>query len=112
VLSGRSVSIIREPGDLVASERPAGWAVDQVREALEARSVPVRLCERLDQASSDDLCLLVAGCQRAAAREILGGLGASAPEGPEALALAAGKLGGREVLLAGGSDLRGLTLLC
>jgi hypothetical protein len=108
VRSGKGVSIIRDPADPIASGGPVEWAIGQVQEALAARGVAARLHEQIDQAPSGDLCLLAAGGKLPAAREILSGLGLSLPDTPEALALARAKAGSRSVVLAGGSDVRGL----
>jgi hypothetical protein len=105
---GKGVAIVRDPKDPVASERPVQWAVGQVREALEARAVPVRLCEQVKEARAGELCLLAAGGRAAVDREALEGTRLSVPDSPEALVLAHGRVGGQPVLLAGGSDARGL----
>ena len=105
---GRSLAINSDPADPVAAAAPAGCAIAQLQEALAARGIAAHLCERIEQAPAGARCLLAAGCRAPAAREILDGASLFVPEAPEALALAAGKIAGRPVLLAGGSDTRGL----
>jgi hypothetical protein len=101
---GRGVSIVCDPRDPVASAPPARWAAEQLRLALTQRGIAVRLCDRLDEAGPADLCVVAVGAVSAAARDAAIG----APTEAEALALAPGQLGGRDVLLAAGGDVRGL----
>ena len=102
--SGRGVSIVCDPRDPVASALPARWAAEQLRLVLVQRGLAVRRCDRLDEAGPADLCVVAVGAASAAARDAAIG----APMEPEALALAPGRLGGRDVLLAAGGDVRGL----
>src|ERR1700676_2716064 len=44
------VAIICDPGDPVASARPARWAAEQLQQALAGRGFSVRMCARLDEA--------------------------------------------------------------
>ncbi|MBI2951628.1 hypothetical protein HYY27_06005, partial [bacterium] len=104
--NGKGVSIVRPPANALAAQGPARWAVSQLQEALSARGVPVRLCDRTEDAGPEDLCVLVAGRESAAG--VLGAAGVSIPDVPEAVGLVPGRAGGRPVLLACGSDVRGL----
>jgi hypothetical protein len=106
--NGKGVAIVRDPGDATASSPAAQWAIGQVELALAARGLMVRRCERLEQARSGEIILAVAGSASAISQEALKGMGLSTPSGPEALALARCKTQGRSVLLACGSDIRGL----
>jgi len=106
--NGKGVSIVRPPADALAAQGPARWAVSQLQEALASRQVPVRLHDRTEDAGPEDLCVLVAGRESAEAREVLGAAGVSIPDVPEAVGLVPGRAGGRSVLLACGSDVRGL----
>jgi hypothetical protein len=76
-----------------------------LEQALTARGVTVRRLAGVEQAASGDLVIAAAGFDNAVAREIRPGLPAVA----EALALVPGKTGGRQVVLAAGHDVRGLT---
>jgi hypothetical protein len=100
----QSVAIISDPADPVAAASPAKWAVGQLREALATRGFAVRIVTKLEAVKPEELCVLAAGPQSALAREI----GTLPPDAPESLVLVPGKIGSREVLLAGGSDARGL----
>lgn len=105
---GEGVSIVRPPADALAAQGPVRWAVSQLREILTAGRVSVHLRDRMEEAGPDELCLLVAGRESAEARQVLDAAGVSIPEGPESLGLTPGKVGERPVLLACGSDVRGL----
>lgn len=80
--------------DPVASSPPARWAWKELQDALAARGV------------SGGPSIVAAGFESPVARQILKG---AVPAGPEALALAPGQMDGRPVVLAAGSDPRGLT---
>jgi hypothetical protein len=104
----KSVSIVVEPGDGIATSAPARWAAKLLQESLAARGVTVNLRQRLSEAGAGEICVLVAGAQSVLAQAILKSAGASIPPVPEALGLAQGRSGGRQVLLAAGHDPRGL----
>ena len=101
---GRGVSIVCDPGDPIASAAPARWAVEQLRQALGQRGLAVRVCARLDEANPADLCVVAAGGQSPLARDA----GLAVPAEAESVAIAPGRLGRRDVLVASGSDVRGL----
>jgi hypothetical protein len=101
-------SIVRDPADQTLAHRPVRWALEQLQEALAARGIAAGRRERVDQAPSDEVCIVAAGPASPPAREVLRGAGVSIPDTPESLALVQGAIGGRPVLLACGSDPRGL----
>jgi hypothetical protein len=102
------VSVLVDPADRVASAAPARWAAEQLQQALTARRVPVRICERLGDCDPSDLTIVSTG--RAASSETSLRLAPEfrPPDAPEALALAHGTLDERRVLFAAGTDVRGL----
>jgi hypothetical protein len=108
----KTLLIVRDPADPVAHEPAVGRAVERLREALSRRGVSARGLERLDAdgelSTVDEPCVLVAGDQNAAATHVLNGAGVRIPRTPEALGLVPGRLGDRSVLLASGTDARGL----
>ncbi len=107
--SGASgVSIAADPGDPIASAAPSQWALQQLREALAAQGAAVTMCKSLGQAAPEDLWVLAASASASPAREVLKGAGLTVPNAPESAALTPGKIAGRSVLLACGSDVRGL----
>lgn len=95
---GRRVSLVTDPSDPVASAAPARWAAKELEQALGRRGVPVAAHTRLEQAGAGDLCILIAGRKS----------GDPIPDVAEATGLLPSKIGGRPVLRAGGSDVRGL----
>ncbi len=78
--------------------------MEQLRQSLAGRGFAVRICKRLDEADPGDVCIVAAGGTSSMTRDV----GVLPPADPEALAIAPGRLGRREVLLASGSDVRGL----
>jgi hypothetical protein len=101
---GPGVAIVCDPADPIASAPPARWAGQQLQEALAARGCRARRCARLDEAAPTDLCVVAAGAPAAIVRA--GGV--APPAGAEALVIVPARLGGRDLLLAAGSDARGL----
>ena len=102
------VMIVWYPDDPVASAAPAQWAIGRLRDALTARRVPVNIVHRIDDVPTGVRCVLAAGKSNAVAARIAKAAGVSLPDSPEALVLAQDTYSGRAVLLAGGSDVRGL----
>ncbi|MEI6861662.1 MAG: hypothetical protein WCL04_05355 [Verrucomicrobiota bacterium] len=105
--AGRGVAIIRDPADAVASAKPVQWATEQLRLALAARGFDVRLVARPDEARPDDFCVVASG--GVAAATLVSDFRVALPDAAEALAIAPGRLGTREALLAQGRDARGLS---
>ena len=104
--AGAAVSIIRDPADPVVAAAPAQWAVDQLRAAFAAQGYFVNVTAKLDESPPGALCIVATGSQAAIGRDA----GAVvAPREREALAISPGRLGPRDVLVASGSDARGLT---
>lgn len=103
-----AVSIARDPEDALAARPAVGWAIGQLRTALESRGAQVDVLEPGSPGDAPGRVLLVAGTGSARARMVLEGAGASIPAVPEALGLVPGGSSGRPLLLAGGSDERGL----
>jgi hypothetical protein len=106
---GQSVAIVYDPDDAVAAAPPAQWAIGQLRDALAARGLTVRVRRRLDEVAPEEACVLAGGGTAPLPREVLDRSGTALPDHPEALALVAGRANRRPVLLACGRDARGLT---
>ena len=87
-----SVSIIVEPDDWLANRPPVKWAVGELHSALNQRGVTSRVVGRLNDAGPSDQCVLVAN---------QGGA-------PESVRLSTNRMGGRTVLQAGSTDVRGM----
>jgi hypothetical protein len=103
------VAIVADPDDAIASSRPAEGARDELRAALTAAGHPVRIVRNLSEATSQERVVLTAGGVSPAAASLAGAAHVTLAEGPERLALIRGRHDGRDVLLAWGSDPRGLS---
>jgi hypothetical protein len=84
------------------------WAAEQLRDFLAARGLVAQFHEDLDLAPMAQVCVLVAGRGSNTAQRVFGAAGILLSDAAESLALARGKIGKRAVVLAGGSDARGL----
>ncbi len=102
------VSIVLDPSDTVGLQPPVPWAVEQLRETLAARGIAAQIFQSLEQVPPAQECILVAGRNSNLSKPILDRAGILLPNTPEAMALACGKIELRIVLLAAGSDARGL----
>jgi len=106
--TSRRVSIVIDPADPAASCAPARWAATELEQALRARGAAVQMCQRVSQAGASDVCIVAAGSKSALATRLMKQARAVCGDRPEALALLPSNLQGRKVLLACGSDSRGL----
>jgi hypothetical protein len=104
----RNVAIVLDSQDLIAAQRPVQWAAGQLRDALERRGVATEIFENLQQVPATHECVLAASPASGSGKRALDAVGVSLPGAPEAIGLARGKVGSRPVLLACGSDARGL----
>src|SRR5215471_2242295 len=104
--ASRSFSIVVDPEDDVARQPPAQWAVEELRQALQSRGITAQVLASTDQLPPQSDCIVVASHRTAMARQILNST--TLPDIPESSTLKRGKTGTREVLLASGSDVRGI----
>jgi hypothetical protein len=102
------VSIISLPGDSVANSAPAVWAARELEHALTEQHVKTSRPESLGDAPAGDLCVIVAGRNASLAGDLMRQAEATISGVPESLALVPGTIGSRKVILACGSDPRGL----
>jgi hypothetical protein len=103
-----SVTIVTDPEDPVSSAPAVQWAAGELEKALSERGIAVRRLTRIESSGGGDLCILASGSAQSLARKLLQAANASIPPGAEALGLAHGTFAGRPVVLACGSDIRGL----
>ena len=103
-----AIAIVLDTDDAVVAGPPVQWAVGQLRDTLTKRGLLAQIYQSLDEIPPALECVLVAGQVSHLARQILDAAKISLPGAPEALALARGKIGKRSILLAAGSDARGL----
>lgn len=104
--AGKGVAIVRDPLAVVAFSPPAQWATEQLRAALAARGLDVRVVTSVDAARPDDFCIVATGAiQRIEGLSFI----VPPPVAAEGLVLAHGWRGSREALLVQGRDARGLS---
>jgi hypothetical protein len=104
----KSISFIVSQEDTIANSKPARWAIGHLQEALQAEDVDARVRSQIQTAPTEDRCVVVAGRSSSLAGALLKQKGITVPDTTEALGLIEGTLDGRPVLLACGSDARGL----
>lgn len=102
VVSG--VSIIVDPADKIANSAQSQWAVGQLKQAVEDHGVTVKLCQKISQAPSGDILVVVSSGTSKFTEKI----GATVPKSPESFALINRKFSRHSVVLASGSDARGM----
>lgn len=102
------VCIVPDASDPLLRQSPVVWAVEQLQEALQARGSAARVCATMEEVPRRSECVLVARSGSPLGRDMLQSAQTTVPENPEALGLLRAKLGKRPVLLACGSDERGL----
>ncbi|MGH9511630.1 MAG: hypothetical protein ACRD2U_05790 [Terriglobales bacterium] len=105
---GATVSIVADPSDLAVSPAPATWAVQELTRVLEQRGVTVRHFDTLEQCPRSNFCIMAASHSTPEASKILKGARVSVSNAPECLALVPHMHKGSPMLLACGSDARGL----
>jgi len=102
----RGVAIVLDPQD--TAQKPVQWAAGQLRDALKSRGVAAEIFASLEQAPATYDCVLAAIGASTNGKRALNAVGVSLPDAPEAIGLAHGRVSNRPVLLACGSDVRGL----
>jgi hypothetical protein len=105
----RGVALVIDPRDPVAASAPAGWAAEELRQALAARQIAVEVVSSLDQARLAATRIRIAGIASAAAQELLRRADTTVAALPESLALVPSADADGAILLAAGNDARGLT---
>lgn len=106
---GRGVSLVIDPADSIASQAPVRWAVGELKQSIAARGISARSYKKVEQARAGDLCIVIAGANSPSAQQILKSANARVAAAPEALGIVLGRAAGKSIILACGSDARGLT---
>lgn len=106
--SSPRVAILTDPEDPLAAAPPVVWATRELEKAVSTQGISVSGLKRFDFSGAFDLYIVVSGTNRDRAQHLLRDAKVSMPASAEALALVSGKIAGKEVLLAAGSDTRGL----
>ncbi len=102
------VALVADPADKLLKQPPVLWAIEQLRGRLKSQNVSTELHTGLGSVSPDAVAVLIAGRASKLAGAVLKTAGVSIPDVPEAVGLVRGRSGDRSVLLASGSDVRGL----
>ena len=95
--AGETVSLVADSSDSMAASEPVAWAMAELQRALEESGRIVRRRGAVREAAPGERCIVASSTA------------AQTPKGPEALSLSSTTEEGRPVLVAGGSDTRGLT---
>ncbi len=103
------VAVVVDPDDPVASAPASLQAVKEFQNALGRKRVSMLGVARVTDAPGDALCVIATGSRRPVAGDLLEKMALRMPETPEALCLAHTVLESRPVVLACGTDARGLT---
>jgi hypothetical protein len=103
----QAVSIVVDADDSMSQQVPVCWAVEELTHTLAERGISAQARPSLREAPQGAECILVAGSTGKLARSALQEAGVAVPDSPEALALVRLQVGGRAVVLATGSDIRG-----
>jgi hypothetical protein len=106
--STTKVAILIDPEDQVAGASPARWAAAELENSLSRQGVTVNRLAHFDRHADFDLRIVVSGTDEALARQLCQTSGVVMPKHDESLALVPGKVYAKDVLLAGGTDARGL----
>jgi hypothetical protein len=102
------VFLVSDPADPIASSAPVQWSIEQLRASLLAKDIGSAAGQQVSQAPRRVLCIVAAGASASVAGEVLSRAGVTIPNSPESLGLIPGKVADRPILLACGSDIRGL----
>jgi hypothetical protein len=104
----RSIAIVTDPADPAASSDPVRWAIEELSHALAQHGIPLHRSSSLQQVPRSDFCIVAAGPTAPLASAVLEQVALSLPDSPESLVIAPAKSDNRPILLACGSDGRGL----
>jgi hypothetical protein len=103
------VALVIDPLDPLATSAPVGWAAEELRQALAARQIAAETVSSLDQARAAATRIRIAGSASAAARDLLRRADTAVAAAAESLALVPSADSDGAILLAAGSDARGLS---
>lgn len=108
-LAGSStVCLVAQPDDSIASAPAAVWSIKGLGQALIRRGVSLKNATSLQEAPAADIYIVAAGSATPLASSIVKKAGVTLSGAPESLALVPSIHQGKLVLLACGSDVRGL----
>ncbi len=102
--AGVAVAIVLDASHPVSKAAPSRWAAEHLRDTLNARGLAAQIFDSVQQAPPAQEYIVATGQTSALAQAGV----LPVPDVPEALGLARASINQRPVLLAGGSDARGL----
>lgn len=103
-----NVALILDPSDALCSTAPVKWALQELTAALSENGIHTRPVSSLEQATNADFYLAAGGKEAPFASALLKNAGVASPNVAESLVLAPSSHRGKKVLLASGSDARGV----
>jgi hypothetical protein len=106
--SSRSVSLVTEPEDAVASSLPVIGATQELESALSGHGITLRRFQSVSESPLADFCIVIAAATVPRAAAALHKAALRMPPARESLVLTASSFEGRPGVLACGSDARGL----
>ena len=104
----QKISIVLDSNDQIATSKQVAWAVDDLQQSLKNKSILTSTYSSIEKAPETELTIIVAGSKNDLAQKILKSSKVSISDSPESLALVEGMSSDRKVLLACGSDEKGL----
>ena len=102
------VALVTDDADELTKQPPVRWAHGHLHYRLMDRNISTTSHSSLSQAPSDAVVVFIAGPNSKLAQSVLRDSGVTIADVPEAVGLIRGSIGDRSVLLATGSDVRGL----
>jgi len=102
------VFIVYDPGDPIASSAPVQWSIERLRASLLTKDLASAVSDQVSQSPHRATCIVAAGAAASVTGQVLSRAGVTMPSSPESFGLVPGELAGRPILLACGSDVRGL----
>src|SRR5579859_84853 len=100
------LGIILNPQD--AEAKPVQWVVRELRDAVRRRGAAAEIFSALEQAPAGFDRVIAATAGSSDGKRALSAAGISLPDVPEAVGLGRSRIGNRRILVACGSDVRGL----
>jgi len=107
-LNGKTVSIVSDPTDGIASSPASVWAIKELEKSLSLKGISVTRVELLSKAGDNDLTIVAASSGSLEATKLLDKVKINIPSVAEALGILPLQSEGKNILLACGFDERGL----
>ena len=108
LIQAQEVSLLVSSKDKMAQTESVKWATDHLRGVLENKGVDCQVRSDIKKVPASDICVIIAGKDDKISKAVLKKQGVAVADMPESLVLVEGEWSGRPVVLACGSDARGL----